>query len=46
MDQPTLCCYAQSTIYDHYITYINKILSKYQQFFNILPSCNLYYVKR
>lgn len=38
MKAPTICYYAQSTIFDNYSSYINKILSKYSSCFQILPA--------
>lgn len=41
MNSLSLCCYVQSNIYDNYISYIDKIILKYLQFFNILSSVKL-----
>ena len=38
---PTIRCYAQQTILDNYMTYIGKLLNKYDYFFKILAPIKL-----
>ena len=41
MNAPTVRYYAQTTIFDNYSLYVNKLLAKYSSFFEILPASKL-----